>query len=234
VRSYQKAWQDAQKRLEKTTAKWKQQMDARVALYQRLERFEQENGANLHPVEIDFRLDAGFGSYENVARSCEMGHEVYTKPHSHQVVTYLKQQVNDQTAWTRVGVNAELVSWPDLPLKKCPYPLDVAQNASTPAKLSSTALCSTSGPIPLQKICRAGSRSITVSKPLRPESKRVSRFSSCITSKFAQSQPSTYRNVSSSLPPTLSAGHRTGWQNSRSLPKMPWMFASWVSNARFK
>ena len=101
-------------------------MDARVALYQRLERFEQENGANLHPVEIDFRLDAGFGSYENVARSCEMGYEVYTKPHSHQVVTYLKQQVSDQTAWTRVGVNAELVSWPDLPLKKCPYPLDVA------------------------------------------------------------------------------------------------------------
>jgi hypothetical protein len=126
VHSRQKAWKEAQKRLDKTTVHWKEQMDELTALYQRLKRFEQENAANTQPVVADFRLDAGFGTYENVALLIEMGYEVYTKPHSHHVVDYLKQQVNDQTAWTRVGANAELVAWHDLQLKKSPYPLDVA------------------------------------------------------------------------------------------------------------
>ena len=78
------------------------------------------------PVEADFRLDAGFGTYENVALSIEMGYEVYTKPHGNQALAFLKKQVNDQTVWTRVGANAELVAWLDLQLKKCPLPLDVA------------------------------------------------------------------------------------------------------------
>ena len=126
LRSRQKAWKEAQKRLEKTTAHWKQQMDDLTVMYQRLKRFEQENTTNAQPVEADFRLDAGFGSYENVALLIEMGYEVYTKPHSHHVVAYLRKQVNDQTTWTRVGANAELVAWRNLQLKKCPYPLDVA------------------------------------------------------------------------------------------------------------
>jgi hypothetical protein len=41
-------------------------------------------------------------------------------------VASLKQQVDDSTAWTRVGANAELVAWPRLQLKHCPYALDVA------------------------------------------------------------------------------------------------------------
>jgi hypothetical protein len=41
-------------------------------------------------------------------------------------VTYLKGQVDDTTAWTRVGANAELVAWSTLHLAHCPYPLDVA------------------------------------------------------------------------------------------------------------
>ena len=126
VQSRQKAWKEAQKRLDKTTAHWTEQMDELTALYQRLKRFEQENAANTQPVVADFRLDAGFGTYKNVALLIEMGYEVYTKPHSHHVVDYLKQQVNNQTAWTRVGANAELVAWHDLQLKKSPYPLDVA------------------------------------------------------------------------------------------------------------
>ncbi len=101
-------------------------MDELAALDQRLKRFEQENATNSQPVAADFRLDAGFGIYENIALLIEMGYEVYTKPHGNQALAYLKKQVNDQTAWTRVGANAELVAWPALPLKKCPYPLDVA------------------------------------------------------------------------------------------------------------
>jgi len=126
IQSRQKAWKEAQKRLDKTTAHWKQQMDDLSVLYQRLKRFAQENATNPQPVGADFRLDAGFGSYENVALLIEMGYEVYTKPHSHHVVAALRKQVNDQTAWTRVGANAELVAWHNLQLKKCPYELDVA------------------------------------------------------------------------------------------------------------
>lgn len=124
--SRQQAWQDAQRRLDKTTTRLSQQLGELTRLYQRLSRFEQENVANAQPLEAEFRLDAGFGTYENVALLIEMGYEVYTKPHSHHVVTYLKKQLNEQTHWTRVGANAELVAWPNLSLKNCPYPLDVA------------------------------------------------------------------------------------------------------------
>lgn len=124
--SRQQAWQEAQRRLDKTTTRWQQQLAELNCLYQRLRRFEQENRANSHPLDAEFCLDAGFGTYENVALLIEMGYEVYTKPHSHHVVAFLKKQIDDQTAWTRVGANAELVAWPKLALKNCPYPLDVA------------------------------------------------------------------------------------------------------------
>jgi hypothetical protein len=126
LKSRQKAWQEVQKRLEKTTVHWKGQMDNLESLSQRLKRFEQENATNSLPVEADFRLDAGFGTYENVALAIEMGYEVYTKPHGNQALSFLKKQVNDQTVWTRVGANAELVAWQDLQFRKCPYLLDVA------------------------------------------------------------------------------------------------------------
>jgi hypothetical protein len=61
-----------------------------------------------------------------VALLIEMGYDLYTKPHSHKVVTALKLQVDDTTVWTPVGANAELVAWPALHLTNCPYPLDVA------------------------------------------------------------------------------------------------------------
>ena len=120
------AWKQAQRRLDKTTAQQSQQQAELAALYQRLLRFEQDNAANSEAVEAEFRLDAGFGTYENVALLIEMGYDLYTKPHSHKIVAYLKQQVDDTTTWTRVGANAELVAWPRLQLKNCPYPLDVA------------------------------------------------------------------------------------------------------------
>ncbi len=126
LKSRERAWREAQRRLDKTTARWEGQQAELISLYQRLTRFEQDNAANPEPVEAEFRLDAGFGSYENLALLIEMGYEVYTKPHSHRVVTYLRQQVEDQTAWVRVGANAELVAWRKMQLKGCPYPLDVA------------------------------------------------------------------------------------------------------------
>lgn len=126
LHSRQNAWKEAQKRLEKTNAYYQQQLTQLNCLYLRLKRFEQENATNPDPVQADFRLDAGFGTYENVALLVEFGYEVYTKPHSHHVVAYLQKLAGEQPTWTRVGANAELVAWHNLQLSKCPYPLDVA------------------------------------------------------------------------------------------------------------
>ncbi len=119
-------WMQAQRRVDKTTTQRSHQQAELAALYQRLLRFEQDNATNSEPVEAELRLDAGFGTYENVALLIEMGYDLYTKPHSHKIVASLKQQVDDSTAWTPVGANAELVAWSNLQLKHCPYPLDVA------------------------------------------------------------------------------------------------------------
>ncbi len=124
--SRQKACQEGQQRLTKTTVIWHEQESELARLRQRLLRFEQDNAANSEPVAAEFRLDAGFGTYENLALLIEMGYEVYTKPYSHRVVAYLRQQVDEQTIWVRVGANAELVAWRQMQLKGSPYPLDVA------------------------------------------------------------------------------------------------------------
>jgi hypothetical protein len=122
----EQALQAAQRRLAKTQARLTEQQAEGTRLQERLERFEQDNAANPSPVEAEFRLDAGFGTYQNVALLIEMGYEVYTKPHNHQVVRHLKRRVSEQPDWTRVGANAEMMVWPDLQLKHCPYPVDVA------------------------------------------------------------------------------------------------------------
>ena len=122
----EQALQSAQRRLEKTVQHHARQQEERDALQQRLVRFEQDNANNPDPVEAEFRLDAGFGTYANLTLLIEMGYEVYTKPYSHCVVGALKRQTDDQTAWERVGKNAEMVAWQGRQLNGCPYPLDVA------------------------------------------------------------------------------------------------------------
>ena len=126
LHSRQTAWKEAQKQLDRATAHWKQEMDTLTVLYQRLKLFEQENASNANPIEASYRLDAGFGAYENIAFFIEMGYQVDTKAYGNQAVPYLKELVNDQTNWTHVGANAEMVAWSDFEFKKCPYRLDVA------------------------------------------------------------------------------------------------------------
>jgi hypothetical protein len=96
------------------------------ALVQRLQRFEQENADNPMPLAITLRLDAGFGSADNVALLIEMGYEVYTKPQSHWVSTGLREEVGDDAQWVRVGANAEMIAWSGKMLSTFPYPMDVA------------------------------------------------------------------------------------------------------------
>ena len=93
---------------------------------QRLQRFQEENRTNQHPIEAEFCLDAGFGTYDNIALLVEMGYEVYTKPYGHKVTQALRNKVSETSAWTSVGANAEMIAWSKLTLKGCPYPLDMA------------------------------------------------------------------------------------------------------------
>jgi len=122
----EQVWQKMQTKLAKTEAQLAQRQLELGQLQRRLERFEQDNRTNPDPLIIEFRLDAGFGTYENLALLIELGYDIYTKPHNHKIGRYLKSQVNPQTPWTRVGDNAEMIAWPRLRLKRCPYPLDVA------------------------------------------------------------------------------------------------------------
>ena len=87
--------------------------------------FVEDNRQNRAPIRAIFRLDGGFGSGENVAWLIEMGYEVYVKAFSSQVTRALRRRVTADTAWTRVGDNAEMAVWPNLKLEFCPYPLDV-------------------------------------------------------------------------------------------------------------
>ena len=140
--SRKKALDVAQRKLDKTQTRTQLLLKEINALRQRLERFKQENLTNQQPIEAEFRLDAGFGTYENIALLVEMGYEVYTKPHNHKVTQVLRSKVNETTAWTRVGANAEMVAWPNLKLKRCPYPLDVAlERFYTGRTLKHSALC---------------------------------------------------------------------------------------------
>jgi hypothetical protein len=132
----------AQRKLAKTQTRTQLLLNEINALRQRLERFKQENLTNQQPIEAEFRLDAGFGTYENIALLVEMGYEVYTKPHNHKVTQALRSKTQDTAAWTRVGANAEMLAWADLKLKGCPYPLDVALERFYTGKiLKHSALC---------------------------------------------------------------------------------------------
>jgi len=122
----EKAVEVARKKLNKTQAWLIAHLEQEKGLRKRLEQFKQENVENPQPVEACFRLDAGFGTYDNIALLIEMGYEVYVKLHNHKITQRLKKNVTPETAWTRVGNNAEMLSWKDMQLQNCAYPLDIA------------------------------------------------------------------------------------------------------------
>lgn len=122
----EKSIEIARKKLEKTLAQMKVHLEDEKTLRQRLEQLERDNAENTQPVEASFRLDAGFGTYENIALLIELGYEVYVKLHNHKITEMLRQKRSPDTVWTRAGVNAEMLAWSGLELQHCPYPLDIA------------------------------------------------------------------------------------------------------------
>jgi len=140
--SRKKAVLAAEAKLAKTQARVRELLAEIDGLRQRLKRFQAENQSNQQPIDAEFRLDAGFGSYQNIALLIEMGYEVYTKPHGNKTAQALRKQVDDSTAWTRVGANAEMVAWANFKPKGYPYPLDMAiERFYTGKTLRHSALC---------------------------------------------------------------------------------------------
>lgn len=122
----EKAVKAAREKLGKTQALQQSHFDAEKALRNRLEQFVQDNAENSSPITGCFRLDAGFGTYENIALLIEMGYEIYVKLHNHKITQMLKSKVDDKMSWLRVGKNAEMIAWQDFQPENFPYPLDVA------------------------------------------------------------------------------------------------------------
>lgn len=122
----EKALATAKQKLHKTQELLKAHFEGEKELRQRLEQFQKDNAGNLHPITSCFRLDAGFGTYENIALLIEMGYEVYVKLHSHQIAKMLKGKVDESMTWVKVGKNAEMIAWKDFQPEHFPYPLDVA------------------------------------------------------------------------------------------------------------
>ena len=116
----------ARTKLSKTQAWWIVHLEQEKSLRKRLEQFEQENADNPQPVEACFRLDAGFGTYDNIALLIEMGYELYVKLHNHKIVQMLRKSMACDAIWTHVGNNAEMAAWAEMQLQNCAYPLDIA------------------------------------------------------------------------------------------------------------
>jgi hypothetical protein len=125
VERRRKASAKAEQVLAWTDERLAEQVTEQVELQHRLAQFEQDNGNNPQPVPAVFRLDAGFGSYENLALLIEMGYEVYTKLQNWKVLQSLCKQIPPDAYWTEVGKQASMWAWPQRQLVNFCYPIDV-------------------------------------------------------------------------------------------------------------
>ena len=97
----------------------------RDRLRERCARFHEENARQPHPPRCQMRIDAGFGTGENLTELLELGYEIETKSGNAALVRALQNQVSEATPWTRVGKNAEMIGWTNYRIHTCPYPLTV-------------------------------------------------------------------------------------------------------------
>ena len=123
---YQLRVVQAEKWLYQRQDRLKAYLTAIECLQTRLEHFQRDNAHNTNPIAAVFRLDAGFGTAENIALLIELGYEVYTKPHGNWLSGLLRERAKNTASWEQVGKNAEMVAWPQVQFEDCPYPLDLA------------------------------------------------------------------------------------------------------------
>jgi len=97
----------------------------RQALRAWLAQLETDNASNPDGPACLWRMDAGFGSGENIAWLIEMGYAVETKSPNAKTTVALQKRVTPKTKWARVGANAEMTAWRNYSVNACPYPLTV-------------------------------------------------------------------------------------------------------------
>lgn len=94
-----------------------------LALDEWLAYLDADNQANLNPVSIVIRVDAGFSTGPNLTWLIEMGYIVLTKAHHQGSTDRLRRQLPAQPNWSRVGHNAEAVAADAYYQNDCPYPI---------------------------------------------------------------------------------------------------------------
>jgi hypothetical protein len=120
----QRAWRDLRKKQRQADGqqrKLRGLQEELLSLDEWLADLETDNMANPNPVPIVLRIDAGFSTGPNLAWLIEMGYTVLTKAHHGSTTQSLRQRLAPQTAWTRVGSNAEAVHMGDYEHHECPY-----------------------------------------------------------------------------------------------------------------
>ncbi len=94
-----------------------------LALDEWLAYLDADNRANLNPVSIVVRVDAGFSTGPNLTWLIEMGYIVLTKVHHSSSTACLRRRLPAQPNWSRVGHNAEAVAMAEYYQNDCPYPI---------------------------------------------------------------------------------------------------------------
>jgi hypothetical protein len=94
-------------------------------LEERLVRFQQDNAQNECPLEAVFRLDGGFGTWDNLALLIEMGYEVYTKAFNHETIQVLFRQFTTPEGWKQVGAGVEMLGCAARKPHHFCYPIDI-------------------------------------------------------------------------------------------------------------
>jgi hypothetical protein len=115
----------AQRRLGKAQTNLDRQEALQQQAQERLERFQQDNRCNPDPLPMVIRLDAGFGTWENLGLLIEMGYEVYSKAFSAQTVQVLFQQFGVTSQWEQVGERVHMHAHAQGVPVKFWYPLDI-------------------------------------------------------------------------------------------------------------
>ncbi len=123
----EKALGVAERRLARHEARYDAAQAEVDQLQAHFRQLQADNAANLSPIRATFRLDGGFTSLENLYWLIEMGYEVYTRGRFPKVRDALSARVTDETAWRRVGGNANMTAWSNTTVDGYfGYPLDVA------------------------------------------------------------------------------------------------------------
>lgn len=96
--------------------------ERRQLLQQRITRYEEDNRTNLHPLEIIFSTDGGFGTPGNVALLTEAGYDVLSKAHGRAATPYLIREVTPDTLWEPVNSITQATDSSRTQFGRCPYP----------------------------------------------------------------------------------------------------------------